>query len=1215
MKNKTLLYLSLILISITLLVRWQVENTFANVERNEKFIASAIKSQVAAQEFAMIPVLDSLSLFGNISITSSSKIPYPFFIYEKGELQFWSDFKFIPDFSDFTGNERYQFLDESFGKFIVRKWEVNFQNQAFEVYSLVTLVRKYPINNLFIQSGLNPKIGQKGAINISSAKAKGLGHVVGINGNPVCKIRLEKGYKPSIVLPIIYIDFFLLILQVVLYFSLYRIVIGKNRVVEIATIIMGWAYFKLALPLLEGTTVFARINLFDPQYYAVSWFERSMADLLINTVFILIVSFRIGFWAKDKNFLSFMFHSKNKVLSQGIVFVLTLVTFWIINYPFFQLRSIYDNSQVSVDISQSLQFGWTRIITLLIVIVVSLSTFLFYHSVASYLTRFIPNFKSLLVYLLLAMLAFLSLSYLANMPFGNLAIVNIVLIIGIWYFDFTRSLNIATYKRFLYVVLFFGMVSGSSAYFIQTFETQSKVLETKNVLEKKLAKSDPFAEFLLSTSLLDLSNDQFIISRFSSPFLSKNTVISKIRQVFLNSYLNKYDQSIVLFDAKGQPLKATAFESNLFERIKELKSSSRSTEYKTVFRINNDKQNFSKQYLGYTPIKKNNLLLGYVLVKLVEKQFSSGLVYPSLLVDNRFGLTPPNKTSFSYYLKGQMVNTVGAVEFPLTYDHKPDQTWYKEDFLYVSASDEDRSIIASLPVNKRKIILSNFSFIWILTLFPVLFVWFVIPFFRSGEMKSLTYTERIVWYLNLAFVIPLVLVTTVTFRLLSNSFETESNLAKTIIVERLTTQISSRLANYLKSPEEFDRLAERIELLADNTELDLNLFDLDGNLISSSQPGVFNKKLLAPYISQYALTAIKEKGKNHLVLQESIDNLLYRNSYVSVKSEDTGQMLGIISVPFFGSNTGLNASKREAFNTILNVFVIVLFTTMLITYFAGKWLTKPLKIIGEKLKSTSFAGQPDPINIHSDDELGLLIKAYNQMLSKLEVSRIELKQSEKEKAWREAAQQVAHEIKNPLTPMKLTLQRLNNKIKKDDAKPSDLEFSIQSVLHQVDTLNSIASSFSEFAKMPAPKAQRIEVHAIICEVIELFSAEKSLKIKLLLANKEVYSMLDPKLLGRMLNNLILNSKQSIRENQDYVELEIKTEIGDYLKISLSDNGSGIEEDIEDKVFIPKFTTKEQGSGIGLAMTKFGVENMHGKIYFSSDMNVGTTFTIEFPIID
>ncbi len=1215
MKKNNLLYTTLFLILITLLVRWWVEKQFAQVKRNEKFIAKAVNTQVSEQEYAMIPVLDSLSLFGQVNINDIEQTPYPFFIYESGRLINWSDFKFVPEYDDVKGTYRYNYIDKPYGKFIVRKWVVNYRNKTFEVYSLITLFRKYPINNLYIQSALNPEIGQKGRIEISSLDSSLDGHIIQFNDNPICKIKLESGYKPAIVLPIIYIDFLLLLLQLLFYYALYRFVLKRNKAFEVLLIVFGWAYFKIVFPLMEGTTVFAAVNLFDPQYYAVSWFERSIADLLINSMFILLISFRIGVWAKNKRFLKLLMRPTNGFVSGGLLLVLTFLTFWVINYPFFQLRSIYDNSQVSIDISQSLQFGWTRIITFAIVILLNVSTFLLYHTIVRHLLKYVSSLKKLIGLLILGLLLFLPLSYSANMPFAHLAMVNVLVIIALWYFDFTRSLNTTTYKRFLYIVLFFGMLSGVNGVVINRFETQKKIRSLNSIIHKKLASSDQFAEFLLSTALTDLSSDQFIRSRFSSPFLSKKTVISKIRQVFLNSYLNKYEQKIVLFDSRGVPLKREESSATIFQILEGFGDPKSKTEYPSVFRINDKVHNFSKHYFGFAPIKRKNATIGYVLVELIEKQFSGSLVYPSLLVDNRFGLHITNETSFAYYLNGEMVNSLGAIEFPVHISPNSKQVWFQNGLVYVAQSVKKRLIIASTPFNQYKIILSNFSFIWLIILFPILVVWFGIPYISKSEMKSFSYTERIIWYLNLVFIIPLILVTAVTFRLLANSFEVESNLTKTTLVERLSNQISSSLAIFLADKNAYDELAERLELLSDNTELDINLFDLEGALISSSQPSVFNKKVLAPYINQYALNVIKEKGKNHLVLQESIDKLMYRNSYVAARSEETGQILGIISVPFFSTNTSLNSSKRDAFNTILNVFVIVLFATMLATYFAGKWLTRPLKLIGDKLKATSFSEQTEPINIQWSDELGMLIKAYNQMLGKLEQSKVALKQSEKEKAWREAAQQVAHEIKNPLTPMKLTLQRLANKLSKIESIPKEVTNPLQSVLDQVETLNSIASSFSEFAKMPSPVVKRVEVQAIIKKSIELFSGEKELLIKLQLVDKKVYSMVDPGLLSRMLNNLLLNAKQSIKQHQEYVEVLIETKASEKLVISITDNGEGIMPEIMDKVFIPKFTTKEQGLGIGLAMTKYGVENMKGKIYFSSVLNKGTTFTIEFPIID
>ena len=1215
MKNNTLLYTTLFLILITLLVRWWVEEQFAQVERNEKFIAKAINAQVSEQEYAMIPVLDSLSLFGQINISNTEQTPYPFYVFEKSKLTVWSDFKFVPEYDDVKGSYKYNYIDKPYGKFIVRKWVVNYKKKTFEIFSLITLYRKYPINNLYIQSALNPAIGKKGRIEITSFDSSLNGYIIKFNDTPICKIKLEKGYKPAIVLPIIYIDFFLLVLQLLFYYALYRFTLRWNKLFEVLLIVLGWAYFKMVFPLMEGTTVFAGVNLFDPQYYAVSWFERSIADLLINSLFILLISFRIGVWAKNKRFLKLLAYPSNRVVSAGILLTFAFLTFWVINYPFFQLRSIYDNSQVSIDISQSLQFGWTRIITFAIVILVNISTFLLYHTIVRHLLKFVASIKELIILLLLGFLLYLPLSYGSNMPFGHLAIINILVIIALWYFDFTRSLNATTYKRFLYIVLFFGMLSSINGVVINRFETQKKIRSLNSIIQKKLAPSDQFAEFLLSTALTDLSSDQFIRSRFSSPFLSKKAVVSKIRQVFLNSYLNKFEQKIILYDGRGKPLRRSGNNLSLFKKLEGFGDPKTKTEYTSVFRINDEVHNFSKHYIGYASITRKNNVIGYVLVELIEKQFAGSLVYPSLLVDNRFGLPITNETSFAYYLNGEMMNSVGAIEFPVHINSNSEPVWFKNGLVYVAQSEKERLIIASTPFSQFKIVLSNFSFIWLITLFPILVVWFGIPFISRSQVKSFSYTERIIWYLNLAFIIPLILVTAVTFRLLSSSFEAESNLTKTTLVERLSNQLSSSLANYLANANAYDNLAERLELLSDNTELDINLFDLNGTLISSSQPSVFNKKVLAPYINQYALNVIKEKGKNHLVLQESIDKLTYRNSYVAAKSEESGQMLGIISVPFFSTNTSLNSSKREAFNTILNVFVIVLFVTMLATYFAGKWLTRPLKLIGDKLKATSFSEQTEPINIQWSDELGMLIKAYNQMLGKLEQSKVALRQSEKEKAWREAAQQVAHEIKNPLTPMKLALQRLANKLGKIESIPEEVSRPLQSVLDQVETLNSIASSFSEFAKMPSPIVKRVEVQVVIKKTVELFSGDKELLIKLQLVDQEVYSMVDPELLSRILNNLLLNAKQSIKPQQAYVEVLIETQIDQQLVISITDNGEGIMPEIMDKVFIPKFTTKEQGSGIGLAMTKYGVENMQGKIYFSSEPNMGTTFIIEFPIID
>jgi len=334
-KNNKLLYSSILLILITLLVRWWVEEQFALIERNEKFVEQSIKKQVFKQELDMIPILDSLSLFGNVTLSKTPSTAYPYYIFNNGKLQYWSDFQFVPAYTDVANENRYSFIDKYYGQFIVRKWVVNYKNQSFEVFSLIALYRKYPVSNSYIQSGYNPKIVQNGAFEISPIDSDINGYTIEINGNSVCKIKLEQGYKPSIVRPIFYIDFLLLILQILLFIGLYKFVLDSKRISEVIILIAGWAYFKLALPLLEGTTAFVDINIFDPQYYAGSWFERSFGDLLINTIFILLISFRIEYWVRNKRFLK-LFNQQNKSVQSYIIrVVLILFTFWIINYPFF----------------------------------------------------------------------------------------------------------------------------------------------------------------------------------------------------------------------------------------------------------------------------------------------------------------------------------------------------------------------------------------------------------------------------------------------------------------------------------------------------------------------------------------------------------------------------------------------------------------------------------------------------------------------------------------------------------------------------------------------------------------------------------------------------------------------------------------------------------------------------------------------------------------
>jgi nitrogen fixation/metabolism regulation signal transduction histidine kinase len=304
----------------------------------------------------------------------------------------------------------------------------------------------------------------------------------------------------------------------------------------------------------------------------------------------------------------------------------------------------------------------------------------------------------------------------------------------------------------------------------------------------------------------------------------------------------------------------------------------------------------------------------------------------------------------------------------------------------------------------------------------------------------------------------------------------------------------------------------------------------------------------------------------------------------------------------------------EVLSTIMNIFTAIFLCFLVFSYFASRILTVPLRLITQKIQKTTLHDYNEPLEWESDDEIGLLVNEYNRMLVKLEESKLALSRSEKESAWREMAQQVAHEIKNPLTPMKLTLQHLQRTLLNGNITvKQQAEKSFITLLDQVDTLNDIATSFSAFAKMPIPKDEIFEIGAVIRKTIELYSNDEEVELQADIQENAFYVKGDQQLMSRIFTNLILNGIQSVpndRKPQIFIGLQ---NYGNNIRVEIRDNGVGIPENLRHKIFIPNFSTKYAGSGIGLAVAKRGVEHAGGSIWFESEEGVGTSFFIQLQL--
>jgi two-component system, NtrC family, nitrogen regulation sensor histidine kinase NtrY len=395
---------------------------------------------------------------------------------------------------------------------------------------------------------------------------------------------------------------------------------------------------------------------------------------------------------------------------------------------------------------------------------------------------------------------------------------------------------------------------------------------------------------------------------------------------------------------------------------------------------------------------------------------------------------------------------------------------------------------------------------------------------------------------------------------------------------------------------------------------DINLYDKNGYMLSSSRPKVYNIGLVGEQINPKAWNELTVYKKSEYIHQENIGKLEYLSAYLPFYSHD-GKLLAYLNLQHFGQQKGFEDQIQQFLVAIMNVFVLLLALSILSAIFISNWLTAPLRILQQNFAKIELGKYNKPISYSADDEIGALVKDYNQKLEELAFTAQQLAQSERESAWREMAKQVAHEIKNPLTPMKLGLQHLQRVFDPNDPQAAEKIARVSaSMIEQIDALTNIANEFSNFAKMPVPKNEAIEISLLLENVITVFEKENDIQFEFINPHHEVRLLGDKDMLLRVFNNLIKNAIQAIPlDRAGKVRVSLGVSSDKRCEISIQDNGKGIPEEVQSKLFVPYFTTKSTGTGLGLAMVKQIVEMHHGKISYTSIENEGTTFVIELPL--
>jgi two-component system, NtrC family, nitrogen regulation sensor histidine kinase NtrY len=976
---------------------------------------------------------------------------------------------------------------------------------------------------------------------------------------------------------------------------------------------------------------FRQFELFDPAVYGSNTVLRSLGDLLINAIlFVWVVLFIRNQLQEKKYILAPKFHLVKWFLLAVVALLLLAATFVCGHI----LRSMVADSQISFDVINFFTLNIYSIIGFMVLCCIAIGYFLWAQILLYLLRPFSPtNFTALYVVVAVAGLTFLTIGF-------TITIVAFELYLLIWLLLFLLLLNnnylsLLTTRmassRLVFWLFFFSI--SIMAVIVQ--ENGVKELRNrKHYAETLSTKADPSSETLMNTLLTDFRNEILAknfdkLKNDSTNQLFKDSLVSGN----FSSYNNKYETKIYSFDAYERPLfnkDSTSF--NELNTI--LNTQGKPTGVANLFY-------YDESYDRFSYISRKNItdisgkLLGYVFILARSKKYKTDALYPELFSrGNDYAIENSSVYAFAVYNNLKLISNHNDYAFAtrLNKENVP-----KEDFELFHKDNFDELWYKAGPENVVIIAKQDNFLIEAITLFSYLFCsfllvtgafWLINIFIRSrlNRAKFKAYWQlsirnqihgTVIFISVLSFIV--IGIATILFFISRYENNNRERLSRTIKV------MENEIRNSLEDLVVFDdvikiyderfreKLEETIVKISEIHAADINLYDLDGNLRVSSLPLPYNKGIVSTKMDPIAYYHINKQKEVQYFKEEKIGKLKFVSNYVPIIDE-TGKEFAYLNIPYFTSQSKLKLEIANFLVTIINLNAFIFLIAGIVALFITNRITRSFSLISNKMKQVNLGKLNEAINWNRNDEIGELVKEYNKMVGKLDDSATALAKSEREGAWREMARQVAHEIKNPLTPMKLSLQYLQKAIANNTDNVRQLTASVAQILvEQIDHLNQIAGEFSQFANIGNPRNEVFDLHEIMYVVTQLHGVNDKVELKWKPLPQQVLITADRTHINRLFTNLVQNAIQAVPEQKiAIIEVE-ETLAGNKILIKVKDNGDGIDEELHSKIFTPNFTTKTSGTGLGLAMCKGIVEQTKGKIWFETKEGLGSTFFVELPV--
>jgi len=777
----------------------------------------------------------------------------------------------------------------------------------------------------------------------------------------------------------------------------------------------------------------------------------------------------------------------------------------------------------------------------------------------------------------------------------------------------------------------FSIVLGLYSLFLITYLSDKKSVENIKIqLLSYSTENDPTAEHLLLDMWPVISSDSTLRKMMDVSVFGKDdfdNILEYLHEEYFNGYWGSYDLSIVL--CRRNDSLSVGVQNRIYEDCygffgEKIQTSGHRLTGTDFYFI--DSKQGRASYLGRLLYEFDDSLENGLFIDLYSdiKIFQPG--YSELLLDKKYHSYARLKDySFAKYINGELVLRTGDFPFNIT-----DENYIEDatDYLTFRSGSYKLSlyvngnvtvIIGRLIVSFQDILIS-FAYLFA---FIFLFSSLVLFLVRKPGFKTpagFNFRQK----MQISFIsILLVSFTLIGFVIASLTIEQYRAKHYENIKEKLSSinmELDSKISSEkILTPEwrnsSNNTLEEILVRLSNIFNTDINLYDPYGFLIASSRPEIYFRDLVSRRMDNIALINLFSLKKTEYFQEENIGNLEYVSGYVPFYNTDN-ELLTYLNLPYFRMQSVLATEISNMIVAVINFTLLLIVIAMSLAVLISGRLTAPLAMLSSRLASVELGKKSEHLSYNGSDEVGDLVRQYNRMVDELEQSAQKLANSEREYAWREMAKQIAHEIKNPLTPMKLNVQQLFKSW--TDGIPGfekKLERFTKNQIEYIDNLSSIASAFSSFAKIPEANPVALDLMEQIRITLELFKNSENIIFRVGPPQAETLIInADKEQINSIFSNLIKNGIQSIPSGQQgIIKVQIELQNGKVL-VTLSDNGSGIPETLKPKMFTPNFTTKSSGTGLGLSIVKRYVENAGGRIWFESESDKGTQFFIEFPLM-